>query len=324
MLHILGLMGKGIGIALLCILILAVILLLAVLFVPIRYRIRGNKDAEGGPVGEVKAHWFFHILSGMGAWDGGLHYRVRVLGIPIYDNLRKKQKEKTKKRSAKKEKAKREKSEKKEIRKREPENIEISITDRPVAEDTDRKDKPEAGREVPRERRSFWKRLLDKCRVLWQKIIAFLRMIKKLLLKIAGLPDRIRERAVHIRETVEKWKAFLEREDLKRAFALCKKQLLRIWKNIRPRKVKADVRFGFADPASTGQILAIGGMLYPLLGKTIVLRPEFEEQVLEGHILIKGRITIFILLKALWILYFNKDIKRLIRVWKKEEIADGR
>ncbi len=352
MLHILGLTGKGIGIALLCILILVLLLLLAMLFVPIRYRIAGSKDAERGPVGEVKIHWLFHIISGMGAWDGRLHYRVRVLGIPIYDSLRKKQKEKQKKnkkervkkekkRKEDKAKLKKEKSEKGNFEsekftiddiEKEKSETEIAKTDNKeenilsgtVTEYIDREDRLQADREELGERRSFWKRLIDKIKTLWQKIINFIRMIRGLLQKIGELPGKIRDKVAHFQETIEDWKAFLSREDLKRAFVLCKKQLFRVWKNIRPRKVKADVRFGFADPSSTGQVLAMAGMLYPILGKTIVLRPDFEEQVLAGHILIKGRVTIFILLKAVWILYFNKDIKWLIRVWKKEETLHGR
>ena len=50
-----------------------------------------------------------------------------------------------------------------------------------------------------------------------------------------------------------------------------------------------------------------------------MIRPDFEETVWEGELSVKGRIRIFFLLRVLWILYFDKDIKRLIHMWKKEE-----
>jgi len=328
MLHILGLIGKGIGIALLIILLLAVLLLLTVLFVPIRYRLAGRKDETGGPEGEVKLYWLFHIVSGIASWRGSLHYRIRIFGIPVYDNLKKEQKEKKKKEKKKKEKHRKKKKEKKKaaetaeekapVKRESPQDSCPEI--RPVSRTAEDETKgTEAG-----EKDGLLRRIGQKLSTFWQKLLQFGRMLLNLLERLAGLPDEIGERIEGLREKAEDIRNFLERDEWKRALLLCKKQLLRVWKSIRPRTVKADVHFGFADPSTTGQVLAFAGMLYPFLGKAIVLRPDFEEQVLEGKILIVGRVTIFVLLKVLWILYFNKDIKWLIRIWKKEETLHGR
>lgn len=319
MLHILGLVGRGIGIALLCVLILVVALLLALLFVPIRYRVTGKLE-QGKADGRAKIHWLFHIVTASAAWEMKPHYMIRIFGIPIYDNIRKAEKAKKKKPiKQKRKKTKKTKQPKEKIQEKpkpvsKPETFEKSeAVSKPVSiSKSEPVEQPETTNK--------WKRF-------WNKIKAFFEMLLNLLKKIWNFPHAVTEKLQSIRNKINDWKntidsyrAFLEREDFKRAFALCKKQLLCVWKNIRPQKLKADIHFGFDDPATTGQILSYLGMLYPVLGKDIRIRPDFEKAIIEGKVLIKGRITLFILLRALWILYFDKDIKRLIRIWKKEEI----
>lgn len=357
MLHILGMIGKGIGIALLCILILLVILLLAVLFVPIRYRVTGKKDAGGRPEGKAVVSWFFHMATCFVSWEGKLHYGLKLAGISVYDNLRNAQKKEKKKAETKKKKkaaaAKRKKTadgrelpeeEKRKKPEAEGKKSEMRLVSRNVpshdlqdslshehgkeASHSVREEASPAAEEAmaheaaePHPKRTSIRSRLQR---LWQRLVAFLDMLAGLIRKIPEFPIGIYEKLHHLKETADAYRAFLEREDFRRAFTLCKKQLLRVWKHVRPGKVRADLQFGFDDPSLTGQILAFAGMVYPFLGKDIILRPDFDEAVCGGKILIKGRITVFVLLKTLWILYFDKDIKRLIRIWKKEETLHGR
>ena len=164
----------------------------------------------------------------------------------------------------------------------------------------------------------------QKARAVWQKICSFFRSLERFLQKLADLPENISEKVNALKEKAEGYIAFLQRDDFQRARSLCKKQLFSLWKSVRPKKIRADIHFGFADPSVTGQVLAFVGMIYPLLGKHVLIRPDFEQVVCSGTIVIKGRIILFSLLRVICILYFNKDIKRLIRVWKKEEALHGR
>lgn len=360
MLHILGMIGKGIGIALLCILIVLLVLLLSILFVPIRYRLDGSKEETGKPAGSARLCWLFHMISAFAIWEGTLHYGMKICGISVYDNLRKAEKEK-KPRKRRKEKARKKKKNRKEKSKREDtknrnqeENTEealretageaVTKTEPTKAEPEECKKaektvwkqteplpktepeeiiKPVSGQETERKETAF-SLFVRKVKAFCRKIKAFFDMLARLIRKFMELPHKINEKINHWRETVGKFTAFLQRDDLQRAFDLCKKQLFYVWKDIRPKTVRADICFGFDDPSVTGQILAAAGMFYPVLGKNIVLRPDFEEAVLSGRIAVKGRITVFVLLRTAWILYFDKDIKRLIRIWKKEETLDGR
>jgi hypothetical protein len=67
-----------------------------------------------------------------------------------------------------------------------------------------------------------------------------------------------------------------------------------------------------------GEVLAIWGMLYPLHMGNVDINPEFETAVMEGDFYLKGRICIISILKAACILYFNKNIKLLIKRLKRE------
>lgn len=323
MLELLGMIGKGIGITLLCILILLIAALLSVLFVPLRYRLTGRKETEGKPEGDVRIHWLFHIVTCFARWRGTLHYGLKICGIPVYDNLQKAEKEKQEKRRKKKQ-----KKQNRDMTAAVPDSQQPH-TDVDTAAHMEKVDSADAERPAEKEAAGKMpvgkkprtdKRKNRKCSGILKKIRAFFQKLADMLRKIRELPERLAEKAAHCRETAEYYIAFLQREDLKRAFGLCRRELYYLWRKFRPRKVKADIHFGFADPATTGQMMAFTGMMYPFLGKDIVIRPDFEEQVFCADAVIKGKITIFCLVKALAILYFNKDIKRLIRIWKKEEL----
>lgn len=351
MLYILGMIGKGLGILLLCILILAAALLLAVLFVPVRYKLAGNRNEACAPEGKIRVYWLFSAVSCFAVWKDGMHYGFKLFGIPVYDNL--KQEQKKKKREQKKDRGqKRKKSRKKTeegeavketapVRKeREPSfNSEQDRTAGPAQAVGDTVRCEETADSGPKETQALpaaeesgktqetatkKNGIQQKARDIWRKICSFFRSLEHFLQKLADFPKTVSEKAGAFKETVDGYVAFLQRDDFRRALVLCKKQLFSLWKSVRPKKIRADIHFGFADPSVTGQVLAFVGMIYPLLGKHVLIRPDFEQVVCSGNIVIKGRIILFSLLKVLCILYFNKDIKELIRVWKKEEALHGR
>ena len=75
---------------------------------------------------------------------------------------------------------------------------------------------------------------------------------------------------------------------------------------------------GTGDPAGTGQVFAVYGILYPFLGSQIVVTPDFERKVIAGEIQVKGKAAVFHLLKAAWIIYFNKDLRHILKMFKRE------
>lgn len=104
-------------------------------------------------------------------------------------------------------------------------------------------------------------------------------------------------------EKKEKLTEFLAEPIHKAAWGRLKKELFRILRLLRPRKFTGAVRFGLEDPYDTGRILAVLSMLYPFYGEHIDIYPDFEYRILEGHLLIKGRIRGIYAVIVLWNLF---------------------
>ena len=79
--------------------------------------------------------------------------------------------------------------------------------------------------------------------------------------------------------------------------------------------------FGSEDPSVTGTVLALLGMTMPLHQNRIEFVPVFENRnLLEGNVTVKGRIYCIVPVVILLKLYFNQDIKYIIRRWKHKEV----
>ncbi len=84
-------------------------------------------------------------------------------------------------------------------------------------------------------------------------------------------------------------------------------------KHIIPRKGRLRVHFGMADPADTGQTLGMIYSLYPIYEEKLLLEPDFDEQVIDADIWMKGHVQLIFVVIAAARIYFNKDIRRLYR-----------
>ena len=99
-----------------------------------------------------------------------------------------------------------------------------------------------------------------------------------------------------------------------KAFGRIKKLLL----HIIPKKMKGYAEFGFDDPATTGEVLGAISAVYAFTGPLVSLKPDFEKKIFDCDIEIRGRIRIFTVALIAVLLYFNKElrttIKRVIRL----------
>ena len=98
-------------------------------------------------------------------------------------------------------------------------------------------------------------------------------------------------------------------------------ELGEIIRHVLPRKLEVFGIVGTGDPASTGQIMAIQGMLYPCHKGNIRLEPDFEEKYIEGELHLKGRIRLGTLGICGLRILLNKNVRRLIRILRKKEEA---
>lgn len=335
MLHILLLILKIIGIILLCILGILILGIVCVLFVPVRYRIEAvRQEGEVSPPVElrVKITWLLHLINFLLNFDGTLFLRVRFLGITIFKRPKKEApvkaaKEKPKKARKRSRAAETENEawskENGEKKQKTEENIpdtqtskgtaadrEETSTDKEAAQKTAETDKTAS------DKRSFFDRLRAVPEIFCKILTKIRNLFQNIQYTIQKFCDKISaglEKAAYYRE-------ILEGEPFKRSFALCKDELSAIGKSLQPDKWEAQMIIGLDDPAATGEVLAVCGMLYPLFAGHVNVAGDFEKKRLEGCVLIKGKIRMFTFLHAVVRIYFNKDIKKLIKLLKKEAV----
>ncbi|MEI3212215.1 MAG: DUF2953 domain-containing protein [Lachnospiraceae bacterium] len=297
-LTVLLLILKILGIVLLVLLGILLALLLIVLFVPVRYQGSGYRE-EGDPVPvhvQLKVTWLLHLVRVSFIYPEEAFLKVKILFFQILPAKEKKKKASNKKEAD----GKKPKTDKKEV----GSDVSDTTSDQKISDEGNAAD--EDGGD---DRRT----LLDFIR----KLFSAIRNIKYTIRKIY---DKIN----HIIHNIRYYIKILQTESFKRAFMLCREQLLRLMKIVLPRKVSGTFTIGMEDPAATGQILSIYGILYPLIGDSITVIPDFEKPVMEGSFRFKGKITAFTLIRIAAKIYFDKDLKRVICLFKKEAVQNGR
>lgn len=310
---------KILGIFLLMLLGIILVLLGLVLFVPVRYRITAyRKMGEEPPlVADVKITWFFHIFNAAFSYPKAVFLKVRIFCFTIFRSNKPKEAPKPKK--SKKE------AVKKNIRE------ESSNHNKEKQWETPKEKRPEAAQQEKQQKVTQQKKHQEKPQneqleynpkknKKRNKFFEFFSRLWSALKNIKYTITRICDKIKHIVKNLQYYIEIIKSDTFRRTWNVCSTQVFSLLKSILPKKIRGNLLIGTGDPAGTGQILAFYGILYPLLGNHIDVVPDFEQQILEGNLLIKGKITIFKALKTAWIIYFNKDLRRLIKLFKREAV----
>lgn len=318
MLHILLLILKIIGIILGSLLGLILLCLILALFVPVRYRADARRtEGEGNPPVEVSAKitWLLHFINIRLEYSTEFRLRVRVLFFTLF-RLPKKQQKEAKEKNEKKNR-KKSKGEKSVKKQEEPENDE---TENLRQEETDTEYQTripeEAKAEEAKEKETEKPPKIPVKERIVKGITKIYQILKKIWYTITGICDKIKK----IRKNIEYYVNVLQSDTFRKSFSLCKEELISIFSGIRPRKFQADLIIGTDDPASTAKILSYYGMLYPFIGGSVNITPDFDEKRVEGYVKLKGKITLFTFIKAAVHIYFSKDIRKLLKLFKKEDV----
>ena len=311
MLHVLLLILKITGIVIACILGLVILVVTAVLFVPVRYKV--NADYHDRFKAQAKVSWL-GILRLMISYDEELDIKAKAFFITVYNNNDENSKVSEQKKAKKK-------------KEKKPEENIFSASDKDVEKLTEKEEKPqikmaEAVNETKEDvqnvkeavsedesgniqNRSFFNKGKDKCFVIYTKIKEIIKLIRDTVKKISGAADRLKEK-------VSKAKEFVTDEDNKALFHFLVEQLKALIKVIKPRKYRINARIGFEDPATMGKVLAYVSILYGMSGVDLSLEPVFGENVKEGSIFLKGNIRIFTVLVIALRVYRNEQFKKFI------------
>lgn len=346
MLHILWLIIKWILILLGILIGLIFLILLLLLFCPIRYRGKLEKDRtdslrEIHATGEVS--WLLHIISARAFWEQGvLKTKICFLGIPL-EKFRKKKKprslsnsedqnakkqaeasrshEKTSKSEQQNDAAELQMSEPREDTVEDINEISENVIMEPIS----------ISEEISEDEKKLRTKIADLILNIVEKIKMAVGKLIRIIHNFLGIPKRILKKiqslALTIRNFCDKinwWKEFLDHPRTRAALSFLWKNAKKLIYHVLPTRITGKITFGNEDPAVTGMVLAVLGMTIPFHKNKIEAAPVFDnENVLEGEILLKGRIYGIVVLKTAAELYFNKNIKYVIHRWRHKEVNHG-
>lgn len=346
MLHILWLIIKWILILLGILIGLIFLILLLLLFCPIRYRGKLKKDRTDSlreiyATGEVS--WLLHIISVQAFWEQGvLKTKICFLGIPL-EKFRKKKKPRSlsnsedqnakKQTEASRSHEKTSKSEQQndaaELQMSEPQEDTVEdineISENVIMEPIS------ISEEISEDEKKLRTKIADLILNIVGKIKTAVGKLIRIIHNFLGIPKRILKKiqslALTIRNFCDKinwWKEFLDHPRTRAALSFLWKNAKKLIYHVLPTRITGKITFGNEDPAVTGMVLAVLGMTIPFHKNKIEVAPLFDdENVLEGEILLKGRIYGIVVLKTAAELYFNKNIKYVIHRWRHKEVKHG-
>lgn len=142
----------------------------------------------------------------------------------------------------------------------------------------------------------------------WVK--GFIKRIKALYRKIKCTVQNICNRIKKLLEKKNKILEFIRDEAHVGAFRKAKKETLKLFKRLRPKKFLLEAEFGFDDPSWTGRTLAAIAPFYPLFGGFVSLKPDFTKKKLTGRLYAKGRIRFCYFAVMAWNLFWSRNIRR--------------
>lgn len=295
---------KIIGYTLLSIVATLIFLVLVVLFVPIRYRLNAsyNKktDFKNDFVAKAKGSFLLHALTVVYEFGKTKPLEIKLFGIKLSKKADNKDRSDKANKSGKKNKAEKKKS----PEKLSEASMESGFSKKEIPLDFDDNEDAISSQssldnqnEVSDLTDDSFETALDETKA-----------------------DKTKEKSNTKSSFYDKLKAYIEilKSDLfKKTYKKVRKKIVRALVIVLPRNWHIDAIVGFDDPALTGKILAITGMLYPIISKHISVKGDFENEQINIACSLKGHFTLAIVLFTFLKLYFNKNIKKLIKLFKE-------
>ncbi len=288
------------------IILIPLIILALLLICPISYRIEAGYDNQ--PHAKAKIRWAFPLFGLKTVYEDSFDITVRILGIPVFRTDEEKwslfggpAEEKTaveempqegQKKDSEAEENKGRRFIKEAPKEEKEEGPVTDILDLAWEEEEEETVSMPKKRLEEKRRKFFLKRIVEFFQKCYNKGKNILQKIKQLASRGVSILD------------------LLEDEELLAAAGRIKGYILRGGGYLMPQKLEGKILFGFDDPADTGKVLGWIAAAMPFYGDRLEVTPDFTRQVIEGDILIAGRIRRYKLLKLAWDVYRDKDLFR--------------
>lgn len=312
--HVILLILKVLGITLLILLGIVLLLVLLLLLAPFHYTIDAEYYGDVKAVGRIQ--WLCFVLDLKGVYGNNKFlYYLKSFGFMISTN----DEEDKHYRAVSDEEAESDKSSDK-AKPSEAEKVPVKV----VEDEFEAYEQEQKPKSEPQKKSIFMRiyegiesglewvvtipmRVHDKISELMARILDFFANLAENMNKVIKKRDMILQKITGVR-------SLLEKPYTKKVLKDGKVLLKKMWKHVRPRKLQGSIHFGLEDPATTGQLLGVVGMLYPVYRNHFVIAPDFEQQIFEGKIYAKGRVQIgrmtFLALRFMLTRDFFKTVQR--------------
>ena len=191
---------------------------------------------------------------------------------------------------------------------------------------TAQKEQPEQEQEPDAPKKSILERFFGRIGHLPEKLLNLASRLLQTAFRLLEFPFRLLEKLEQKiqagRRLKRKWesvKKFFRSKMFREALLHAKKEVLYFLKKAAPKKVTGTVRFGFDDPALTGEALGILGMIYGKLPKDLSIQPDFEQEILRGDVRMKGSFQAVTAAGIALRLFRDQNLRKTIRHFKHKE-----
>lgn len=326
MIHILFMILKALGILLLVLLFLVLLIVCTVLFLPFCYRAQVLKEEEGFACVKAsgRVSWLFGAVALTASYEEQKpEAQILLFGASL----------ETWKRRLKK--IRRGEASVSRTEENETENaLEAEKTAEQKAPDqkekqqkvTAQKEQPEQRQEPDAPKKSILERFFGRIEYLPEKLLNLASRLLQTAFRLLEFPFRLLEKLEQKiqagRRLKRKWesvKKFFRSKMFREALLHAKKEVLYFLKKAAPKKVTGTVRFGFDDPALTGETLGILGMIYGKLPKDLSVQPDFEQEILRGDVRMKGSFQAVTAAGIALRLFRDQNLRKTIRHFKHKE-----
>lgn len=164
-----------------------------------------------------------------------------------------------------------------------------------------------------------------------QKSVSFFKWIKDFILNIKKKWYNFKE---YINKKLKQWEKLkkeikfyykvLQCPSLKPVLIMLKDITFRIIKHIFPRKAKANVDYGDDDGYIMAKYSGYLCMAQGFFGKSFKFIPHWGERILKFDGYVKGRVQVYVFLNAGWQLFTSKHLRRMVRLFIKGGKKRGR
>ena len=326
MIHILFMILKVLGILILVLLVLVLLIVCTVLFLPFYYRAQVLKEEEGFAC--VKASGRVSWLFGAVALTASYEEQKPEAQILLFGASLETWKRRLKKIRRGEASVSRTEENETESAPEAEKTAEQKAPDQKEKQQkvTAQKEQPEQEQEPDAPKKSILERFFGRIEYLPEKLLNLVSRLLQTAFRLLELPFRLLEKLEQKiqagRRLKRKWesvKKFFRSKMFREALLHAKKEVLYFLKKAAPKKVTGTVRFGFDDPALTGETLGILGMIYGKLPKDLSIQPDFEQEILRGDVRMKGSFQAVTAAGIALRLFRDQNLRKTIRHFKHKE-----